>query len=258
MSESLPQLFTGTRILVCRPHADAEPLANALSATGASVHCLPCLEIVPIEPDSTQRQYIIDLDQYSHVLVTSQYAAQPMLEWIDTYWPQLPVGQQWFGIGRKTSAVLEQFGLSVHKNRRDLDSEALLKLPELQDLREKKVLLVKGKNGRQVLQQELSNRSARVDTLELYERRRPSYGKEQLRQALNEFRPNWVICLSAETIENLHGYAREIDYDIQVAKVIVPSKRVAQVAKSLGFKLTYVTDKLMPIDIIRCLKNARD
>ncbi len=253
----LPQLLPGERILVCRPQADAESLARTLQATGAAVHSLPCLEIVPLELDDTQRQTILNLDQYAHIIVTSQYAAQYGLDLIDTYWPQLPAQQQWHAIGRKTAQALSAGGVPLQQPNGDLDSEQLLQSDTLQNVVEKKILLLKGRKGREQLQQTLRNRSARVETLELYERIAPTYSDATLQEALAQFKPEWAVCLSAETVQNLQSYAHKIGYAIEQVRLIVPSARVAQVAKSCGFKLTYVTENLMPIDIIRCLKAAR-
>lgn len=253
----LPQILNGQRILVCRPQPDADHLCEALRATGANAEALPCIAISPCPPAPEQRQHILNLDQYALIIVTSQHAARYGLALVDEYWPQFPVQQRWVAIGRKTASILEEAGINVLHSHQDMTSETLLQLPELNAIQGKKVLVLKGMDGRKHLQQALMNRSARVDAVDLYQRSKPHYSGAALQRAFIEFQPGWCICLSAETLTNLHSYANEIGYDILNLRIIVPSKRVAQVAKSMGFTLTYVTENLMPIDIIRCLKAAK-
>lgn len=252
----LPQLLNKQRILVCRPQPDADQLCQALQATGAEARALPCIAIQACDPTPQERQYLLDLDHYALVIVTSQFAAQFGLAFLEQYWPQFPVKQKWLAIGRKTASLLQEAGVNLAHQGQDMSSEMLMHLPELNSVQGKKVLILKGHGGRQHLQQSLLNRSARVDVVELYRREKPAYTHDELSQALSNFQPAWAVCLSAETLTNLHSYATEISYDMKSLRLIVPSKRVAQVANSMGFTLTYVTENLMPIDIIRCLKAA--
>lgn len=243
-------------ILICRPEPSATELDNALSAMGAQCHKLPGLAIHSVTPTDAERQHILNLDQYTHVIALSQHAAVPALELIDEYWPQFPVQQSWFAIGRATANTLAQHVETLIQPEADLTSEDLLALPELADMNDSRVLILKGRNGRTVIEEALLKRGAKaVDNIELYERITPSYSDADIRSGLVEFKARYIIALSGETVKNIKTMANQIHCDLSEHHLIVPSERVAQVAMQQGFKLTYIPNNLKPIDIIRCIAN---
>src|SRR3989338_8341720 len=198
-------LLTGRRILICRPREEARALAKQLSAQGAACEILPCLHIEPLPLSAEQRQRVLDLDHYDKIIAVSQHAARLALEHFDNYWPQLPIQQQWFAIGRKTARVLEQWPVpGLQSPDQDMTSEQLLAQEALTDLAHQRILLLNGEGGRDEIATTLTARGARVDSLVLYQRRMPDYSESQLRHALIEFRPDSIIALSAETVVNLY------------------------------------------------------
>ena len=139
-------ILAAKRILICRPEPAASELANALSAFGAECQTLPMLHIEAIEVGAEERQHIMNLDHYQHVIVISQHAAELGIEQIDTYWPQVPVEQQWYAIGRKTAESLETADLNIAKPGHDLSSEKLLEHAAFRQVKGDKILILKGMN----------------------------------------------------------------------------------------------------------------
>lgn len=242
-------------ILICRPEPTASELAIALSAVGALCRKLPCLTINSLALSGESKQRILDLDQYSTVIALSQYAAKPALELIDEYWPQAPIQQTWYAIGRATANVIASNVDTLVEPEADFSSEELLELPGLQSFDDDRVLILKGKNGRDTIEKALTERGAKVDNLELYERVAPNYSNEEIETALIQFTPRYIVALSGETVRNLKRFADQIQLDLSQHHLIVPSERVAHVAMQAGFKLTYIPNNLKPIDIIRCIAN---
>ena len=253
----IQQLLPDTKVLICRPEPSASELAVVLESVGAQCESLPTLIIKPIELSAEARQRIMDIDQYDHIIVVSQHAAALGLEIIDEYWPQFPIEQTWFAIGRKTAKVLKQAELNLIEPNQDLNSEALLSLPQLKTVADSKILLLKGKEGRNTLELELSRRGAKVDTLELYERTCPVYSSEILQTKLKAFDPGYIIALSAETLMNLIKLSENEQIELCNKAFILSSERVANIAREHGLKLSYVASNLMPMDIIRCIAKAR-
>ena len=122
-----------TSVLVTRPAGQADELLRALAQAGyASVHHQPMLELVPLkELAAAQRQHVLDLDCYQHVIFISSNAVRFGLECIEDYWPQLPSGINWYAIGDATARILEARGLSPLSPKEQINSEGLLALPEL-------------------------------------------------------------------------------------------------------------------------------
>jgi uroporphyrinogen-III synthase len=256
---SVTAILGGIKVLICRPGESAQELSKALSALGASCYILPTLNIVELPISETDKQHILSLDEYSYVIVTSQYAAKAGLELIDCYWPQLPVEQTWLAIGQKTASLLEAENLTLIPPNKDLISEDLLKLPTLQKVKDQKVLILKGKGGRGVIPAVLTKRGAKVDELDLYERICPSYSSEEIKAAFIDFQATYIVALSGETLINLISLCEDHNIDLSSKTFIVPSYRVANIAYEHGFKSVLIPDNLKPIDLIKCItKHKKD
>lgn len=262
MPDKLPShmssLLSGTRILICRPEESAQELAQTLSAVGAECRCLPTLIIVEVPVEEMAKQRILNLDQYQHIIVTSQHAAKLGSQLIDSYWPQLPLDQYWYPIGQKTASLLCQEGINVVQPNADLTSEALLKLASLNKVKGQKILLLKGEEGRDALAQILIKRGAQVDSLTLYRRECPEYSLEQLEQALGNFNADYVVTLSGETLLNLILLCEQSHIDLSSKTFIVPSHRVANIAYKHGFKSVLIPVNLRPIDLLKSIAGHKN
>jgi uroporphyrinogen-III synthase len=73
-------------------------------------------------------------------------------------------------IGPATARALNHSGYRVAVQPEQYDTEGLLQHPRLQHLAGDRVLLIQGRDGRPLLQQELERRGAHVLSLEVYER----------------------------------------------------------------------------------------
>lgn len=238
------QPLDGRRILICRPQPEAQRLAAAFEAAGARVRILPTIARQPLEETPEQREVIQNLDQFHHVISVSPYAARLLLEKLDTWWPQAPLGLQWYAVGQGTAAVLHQAGLSPHSPGNGWTSEDLLALPELARVADQKILLARGEDGRELIHDTLSARGARVTLLPLYRRYRPDYDDQTLTDTLRDFAPEAVVALSGETLNNLIALGENTDHNLEQALLVVPVERVAQQARSAGFSHPCIPDSL--------------
>jgi uroporphyrinogen-III synthase len=249
----MQSLLQGIQVLICRPAESALELAQALTAVGARCCCFPTLSIEFLSLSPEARNNILNLDQYQHVIVTSQHAAKAALQAIDSLWPQFPVRQQWYPIGEKTASILKQEQLNLVEPNQSLTSESLLAIPELQKIREHKILLLKGTEGRDVLATTLRKRGAFVDELELYERSCPAYTDKEILEAMTDFPAHFIVTLSGETLQNLISLCDQAHIDASSKTFIVPSHRVANIAYERGFKSVLIPANLKAIDIIKCI-----
>lgn len=205
-------------------------------------------------PDSPERRTLfMDLDLYQHVIAVSPGAARDFIEYAENWWPQWPVGVNWYGVGSGTADVLRQAGLDVTAPSAGYTSEHLLALPQLAQPSGERILIAKGLGGRELLGQTLQQRQARVDNLELYERVCPAYDAETLDSALNGFDPNAIIVLSGETLNNLIALSKNTHHNLKHCNLVVPVDRVAEAAKIQGFEHVYVPRQLTPEGLIDCL-----
>ena len=254
---SMLTLLSGTQVLICRPEESARELAQALSAIGARCLSFPTLQITETSISPADKQLILNLDQYQHIIVTSQHAARLALALIDTFWPQYPIQQSWYPIGEKTASLLNQENLRIIQPDKALSSETLLGIAPLQKVKQQKVLILKGMEGRDTLAKTLRKRGALVDELALYQRSCPDYSRQDIQQALLDFQADYIVTLSGETLQNLILLCDQADIDLSSRTFIVPSHRVANIAYQRGFKSVLIPANLKPIDLIKCISTHK-
>ncbi|MBB6519924.1 uroporphyrinogen-III synthase [Pseudoteredinibacter isoporae] len=234
--------FTGLDVLLCRPRGAASSLPQRIELAGGQLFHVPCMQIIALdEPQAVAaiKSRILDFDHYPYVIFISQNAVKYAESWIDQYWPQLPMGQQYLAIGAATAEAAANMGFAeMAQAEGAMDSEALLALPALQELSDKKVLIFRGQGGRETLARALRERGATVDYCELYRRACPEGLPEAL--AASPFAKSdgrrVIMVHSGESLENLHqGIQKAGLTSWKHDELICPSQRVAELATGLGF-----------------------
>ncbi|MFC6670871.1 uroporphyrinogen-III synthase [Marinobacterium aestuariivivens] len=199
--------LAGQRVLVTRPRHQAADQAEELRRLGAEPVLLPLLEIEPIPQDdpafAAARRCVLDLDLYHAVIFVSANAARFGAELIDDYWPQLPVGVHWLAIGAKTAATLDAHGIRAYHSTEGYDSEALLRAEPLQQVADKRILILRGDSGRDTLASELRSRGARVDYASLYRRGAPTPDPAHLESTIYARALSAILITSGESLTNL-------------------------------------------------------
>ncbi|TDT44321.1 uroporphyrinogen-III synthase [Halospina denitrificans] len=243
----------GRRILVCRPQPKADQTCAALREAGADARPLPMIEIQPRELDGRDRSVLQDLDQYQAVIAVSPNAAQLLLEHLDQWWPQWPIGIEWWGPGPGTARVFEQAGLEAQSPSEGHDSEALLNEASFDSatITGKRILLAKGEGGREALIEGLQNRGARIDTLSLYSRRVPEWPTETVESTFRDFNPDTILALSGETLKNLLDLVQNTGAKPAECTLVVPVERVAAQARDAGFSDVRVPTTLSSAGLVQ-------
>ncbi|MGP8290983.1 uroporphyrinogen-III synthase [Vreelandella zhanjiangensis] len=236
-------------VLICRPGERGQTLADTLRAAGACVESLDVLALEALPEDPVMRSIWLDIDQYDKVVVISPFAAECLSDALDRYWPQLPVGIDYYSVGHVTADVLfNQLGVRVRippagvdnqhsdnahaaKSSGDNTSEALLSLASLKDVANQRVLLVAGEGGRTLLADTLAERGATVTRVAVYRRvfRAPSEAM-QASLAAGDYRA--LIVTSGELLEHLAKWCNQAALN---QPLIVSSHRLATLAGTLGF-----------------------
>jgi len=236
----------GLQLVITRPRPQAEPWAIQLRELGAQVDVIPLLEIIPVQqPEHIQaiKNCILDFDLYSKAIFVSQNAVEFGFEWLENYWPQLPIGIDFFAVGETTAKLIERKGARVtdlaFSQSGAMTSEALLQAPALQQVSGEKMVIFRGLGGRTHLGDELRARGARVDYCELYERCLPEDAEAQFAQLLQQPVEQRVILLhSGEALENLikviTSLANVTAYKMAM-QLLVPSQRIKVLALEAGF-----------------------
>ncbi len=253
-------MTTPLRVLLTRPAGQGGALLQRLQQAGVMALHFPLLAIEGLDPVSqpVDRQRIMDLDNYQQVIFISGNAVQHGVAWIEQYWPQLPVGIHWRGIGAATLSAMAAAGLPLLSASGDanniamtdaamtdaaMNSEALLQHDGMTRVEGQKILIVRGQGGREYLAQQLRRRGAQVDYAECYRRCLPAASGQQLGELLLRQGIN-VVCLnSAQTLDNFfHSLGPQAESAVATLVALLPSQRVAERARNKGFQRIVVAD----------------
>ena len=228
-------------MLVTRPAHQSAGQIDYLRQLGAEPVPLPLLKIVPTtEQDDEDYQQckacILDLDLYRDVIFVSPNAARIGADWIDTYWPQPPLGVRWVGIGQQTADSLEQSGLTAWHADSGFDSETLLAHPSMQAMAGERILILRAEGGRDLLAETLRQRGARVDLAHIYRRACPTHPARVIQSTIYTQPLSAILITSGQALQNLLQLCESSTATLTNTLIIVPSARLAELARSLGCK----------------------
>jgi uroporphyrinogen-III synthase len=247
-------------VLVTRPAGDAaDALCAAVRAVGFEAYSQPLLELQAFATlSAAHRQLLLDLDRYEHVIFISGNAVEFGMALVEDFWPQLPAGLHWYAVGDATAAKLERFGITAITPRSSMSSEGLLALPTLRQVRGQRVLIVKGEGGREALRQSLTERGANVDELPCYRRRLPPLPAGGLAAKIFDFAIDVILFSSGEGLANfLLLLSPSETSKLKSIGVIVPSARVAQMARDAGFDHIVTADNASDVAMLHALQQWR-
>lgn len=230
-------------VVITRPRAQAEALARAVAASGRTPVVLPLLEIAPLPDQSALRAALADLASYALVAFVSPNAVDAAFAHVNR-WPE---GVTLAVLGEGSRAALARHGIdetcaSIASPPEDgpSDSEHLLAALDLPALAGRRVLIVRGESGRELMADALRACGAQVDTVAAYRRSVPPLTAELadgLRALLAQ--PNDWIITSSEALRGLAALLEEMEPGRAFARMrqqrlIVPHARIAETARALG------------------------
>jgi uroporphyrinogen-III synthase len=236
--------LNGLTLVITRPHAQAVTSAAWLESLGARVILFPVLAIEPIPEATIDAKFARrDLEMANAFIFVSANAVEHGVAAIQAR-GGFPVGATIFAIGKATAEKLGLAGLvNVHLPESGNDSEALLALPGLQNVRGQNVVIVRGVSeagGRAHLQATLRERGAHVAMLECYVRRAVDADDEsrsRLEKALLHRKIHAFSVLSVETLQSLVTNLADthVAEGLRECMMLVPHPRVAEAALKMGF-----------------------
>jgi uroporphyrinogen-III synthase len=215
------------QLLLTRSSPQNELIREKLARPDIPIFDLPLLEAQALPEDPLMRSTILKLDQFDSVIFISKNAVQYGLPQLERYWPQWPVHMGWYSVGQGTARALQDFDIdAIYPSL--ASSEGLLALPQFSEVAGQSVLIVRGEGGRETLRQGLSQRGANVTYLEVYRRQPLSYPAAAFPDGDDVI----ALLYSGEAIEHLLS---QLSSDVSRYTLIVPSKRLQELAISSGF-----------------------
>jgi len=244
---STPTL-AGWYVISLRPSGSHAPVRRAAAALGARVLPVSTLRLLSVDAGAALAAALA----CPYVVFTSPSAVgfarrQRPLQPID--------GQRWFAVGSGTAAVLERAGVRrVFAPTERADSEALLALPELQEVRGQGVGLVTAPGGRGLIAETLAQRGALVHLAEVYRRApvAPSAGRLKLLDELPG--TSALLVSSADAFDGLWSRLPEpARLRLRNRPVVASSPRLAGMLAAHGFSMIVMAEGAPPSRLLDAL-----
>ena len=223
-------------VLITRPVGQGEALQAKLEAKGAEVLHFPTIEIAPVARSPELERSLEPMDSYHYAIFISPNAVEYAAELVDL--AALPPKLKVAAIGPGTARALMARGRKPDILPRDgANSEALLRLKSLNKVSGKRILIVRGLGGRELLAETLEERGAYVDYAEVYRRNVPRIDQTELTQWFRAGKLDAIIVSSRDALLNLERMLSPgLTPYLKSAQLLVPSARMVKLATALGVR----------------------
>ncbi|MBI1174421.1 MAG: uroporphyrinogen-III synthase [Sideroxydans sp.] len=227
MTEQQP--LSALHIVVTRPREQAAQLARNIERAGGKAILFPLLEITPPADAQPLHAVLQRLAEFDLAIFISPNAVRYGMQAAGTLPPQLKVAT----VGQGSAHALQDLGVrGIIAPQDRFDSEALLALPELQQVAGWRVAIFRGDGGRELLGDTLRARGAVVEYVTCYQRSRPQQDVSVLDGAIDA-----LTVTSSEALgylwDMLDAAARRRFSGIPL---FVPHPRIAAAARQLGWR----------------------
>lgn len=245
----------GLRVLVTRPKPQGEELCHKIHELGGQTVYFPVMNILPPENRENFKQNIARLAEYDIVIFVSVHAVLQAQDLIHALWPVFPSHIQVMAVGKKTADALNdlQLPMLLYYPKETWNSETLLASPLLLNVKGKKIAIIRGETGREVLANVLSHRGAHIDNMIAYRRVISKIDVQPYKNLIDAHKIDIIICTSNEILQNLTNLL-----DVQSIPLMVISERMLCFAKKLGFTRLYLANNASHDAIISELEKQKD
>jgi uroporphyrinogen-III synthase len=226
--------LTGIGVLVTRPESQATALCERITDHGGHAIPLPALTIDGPAQPKIAMEVLERVSSFALVIFISPNAVRYGLQLLAQR--GLPDGIEVAAVGHGTARTLESHGItpSILPSQR-FDSEALLELPQLQQLTGERVLIIRGNGGRPLLGDILQQRGATVEYAEVYRRECPDIDIFPLLNSWTD-KVQIITATSNEILENLLRIAGAPGGEmLRSTPLVVISERMRKHASELGW-----------------------
>lgn len=226
-----------TTVLLTRPLTQVAALEALVAKNGHQPLLFPTLEIQALKAR-------VKREHYDAVIFISANAVEFGLEILEkiTY-------SAIFTVGAATAKKLNDYQIDVNDfPRKNASSEALLALESVSCLRDKKILIFRGKGGRETLRIGFEKNHNEVEYAQVYDRVICSLSLQH-QQSLKVFLSDpkgYISVTSNENLDGLMALAKQMGQldNIKQYPLIVLSARIKAYANTCGFSQIIITPNI--------------
>lgn len=247
MSATSTRKLRACYVISLRPVGQHDAMRRAAASHGARVLALSPWRI-DARRDATTRAALREALAADVVLFTSPAAVRAAAA-LRRLRPGR--GQPWIAVGEGTARALRHAGIADVVAPARMDSEGVLALPPLADVRGRRIGLVTAPGGRGVIAATLAGRGATVLRADVYERVPVAPSPQALARLRALRAPAFVALGSGEALQRLlHALPPDLHPRLRRARVVAASARLAGLARRSGFDDVVVADDARPRSLL--------
>jgi uroporphyrinogen-III synthase len=237
------QHLFGLTILVTRPEPQGTELCRLISEQGGHAICFPTIAFAPAPNLHIFQQAVALLGEQDWLIFISPQAVYASVAPIRKVWPEFSGQTQFAAVGAGTAKALHEAGYNVIvKPFSEWSSQGLLDMPEFKAVTGKKIAIVRGVGGRELLDKVLAERGAHILPVIAYARVVPEVDIHPCLNLLEKRIIDILVCTSYEGVQNLKIMLGEAGWPyIKDLPLVVMSERIKMLAHNLGFQTIWVT-----------------
>ena len=250
----------GYKVWVTRPEGQANKLIKLIEAAGGEAIHFPVIEIHTVENAGQRTNELQGLAGCYAVIFVSRSAVKHAFSLVPDLSKVINTSVV-IAVGAGTGAELASCGVAnVVTCPSGSGSEAVLQLADLQpeNIRSKRLVIIRGEGGRELLKDSLSEHSCKVDYIEVYKRVLPAISVAQSKKVWQENKPDVIVVTSVEGLHNLIKLIPEVDHSALFnTPLVVVSERMQKEAKTMGFTVTpYIEDSVSDEGLLRATAHS--
>ncbi len=232
--------FKGLRVLNTRPIPLAEKTSRHIIEAGGTPIMLPLMTIAATPPN--WKESLPPLQSIQHAIFTSPNAVTYFFKHYENRgWPSTTINT--YAIGPGTAHALQAYHVLNTIQPQKADSEHLLLLESLIQVKHQNVLLVKGIGGRTLIKKTLMARGAHLIPIEVYQRLLPTHDPSTINSLWHEDAVDIILITSQTALQHLFVlFGEKATSWLQNKPCLVISDRLAKAAHLKGFK-TIITSQ---------------
>lgn len=238
--------LNGLRVLNTRPEHQAQLLTQSILQAGGKVVLCPTLQV--IKTNKNWIHTLPDLNEVHQAIFISANAVHFCFSELLNHKICWPASIQVIAIGKASAHALKHYKIQVDELPENPNSEHVLHLNSLQQIKGQSVLLFKGTGGRQLIEEELNHRGAHLIALSVYQRIMPQMDQQFIHSIWHKDLVDIILITSEQSLHNLFKMFGQKAHSWLLKKpYVVFSERLAHAARLYGIKVILIShpDKIM-------------
>ena len=231
-------------LISTRPYEKNILLIKELEGTNISLLNYPLTEIKPSKDYAKFDSLLNNLKNYQHVIFISTNAVHFFVERFKSLAIKLPNHIIFSSIGPTTQKALEKtFNINVYCPKKTYDSKHLIKNKIFNNLQNKKVLIIRGEGGREVLKDMLEKKGAEVHYGECYIRNYLPINLNKLKNEAENYNSIFLIISSYESAKHfLTQNSTHSSHWLQSVNIIVNHPRIKDTLSLISNNIVVTND----------------